>query len=57
MDVYVGDFIGVQESELSPKNGEAFWMAKVGASKCGKEKSEILALWYWPTTPKSLQGG
>jgi hypothetical protein len=37
MDMCVGDFVGVHELELSPKNGEVFWMAKVGASKCGKE--------------------
>ena len=29
MDVHVDDFVGVQELELSPKNREVFWMAKV----------------------------
>ena len=37
MDAYIGDFVEVQELELSPKNGELFWVPKVGASKCGKE--------------------
>ena len=29
IDVYIGDFVGVQAPELVQQNGELFWMAKV----------------------------
>jgi hypothetical protein len=57
MDVYVGDFVGVQELELSPKKEKYFGWPRWELQNVARTHREFLALWYWPTTPKSLQGG
>jgi hypothetical protein len=58
MDVYIGDFIGVEAPKSARRNGELFWVAKVReVRKVAREDGEFLALWYWPTKPKGLRDG
>jgi hypothetical protein len=58
MDVYIGDFVGVQAPKTAQRNGKLFWVAKVrDLRNVARKDREFLALWYWPTKPKGLHDG
>jgi hypothetical protein len=48
MDVYVGDFVGVQELELSPKKEKYFGWPRWELQNVARTHREFFALWYWP---------